>query len=242
MSYAETIAFADMCDDLRIATDDGGLLGAMGRFASRIGFDWFGYVCRTAGDTFGHSSYPAAWESMYVDRGYVEVDPVIQTARRTPLAFQWDESKYPANRVNRNFFGVAADFNVRSGLTVPITGVYGQFAALTLAGPHNDNIGTVFAENLSSLTLAALHYHMHSGRIRELEREANGGPGTLLTARSRVCVTWIARGKTVEETASILNIHEATVRYHLNEARRRLNAISLPHLVAEALRKGEIVY
>jgi hypothetical protein len=183
MSYAETVAFADMCDDLRIATDNGGLLGAMGRFATRIGFDWFGYVCRTAGDTFGHSSYPAAWETMYIDRGFVDVDPVIQTARRSPLAFQWNEDKYASNRSNRNFFGVAADFNVRNGVTVPITGVYGQFAALTLAGPHNDNMGNTFAENLSSLTLAALHYHMHSGRIRDLERE----PGTLLTSRA-LCI------------------------------------------------------
>jgi LuxR family transcriptional activator of conjugal transfer of Ti plasmids len=227
---------------MQIAMTSDALQTAMERFANRIGFDWFGYICRSAGDTFGHSSYPASWESLYVARNYVEIDPVVQAARRSPLAFQWNESSHASSRHTRGFFGAAADFNVRNGITVTITGVYGQFAALTLAGPHNDNKTATFAENLPCLTLAALYYHMHMGRVRELERAGTQAPGNLLTSRSRICVTWIARGKTVEETAEILNIHEATVRYHLNEARRRLNAISLPHLVAEALRRHEIVY
>jgi LuxR family transcriptional activator of conjugal transfer of Ti plasmids len=242
MSYAETVAFSDLCDDMQIAVSTDALQAAMERFATRIGFDWFGYVCRSPAGASGHSSYPALWESLYVARNYVEIDPVLQAARRSPLAFQWSPASHASTRSTRRFFGAAADFNVRNGVTVPITGVYGQFAALTLAGPNNDNNSASFSENLPCLTLAALYYHMHTTRLRDRAREQAQSPGHLLTARARICVTWIARGKTVEETAEILNVHEATVRYHLNEARRRLNAISLPHLVAEALRKNEIAY
>ncbi len=241
-SYDGQIAFADLCDEMQSATDELGLQSAMGRFVHRNGFEWFGYVARSSAESYGHSSYPTAWEALYVEREYYEIDPVLRAAQKMALPFRWGEAADIGPGSHRAFFGVAADFNVRQGLTIPIAGTFGSFAALSLAGSHNDNRTEKFDENLPLMTLAALHYHLQFARVRDLFASGSAAPASQLSARSKICLTWVARGKTIEEIAEILNIHEATVRFHLNEARRRLNASSLPQLVAEALKRGEIVY
>lgn len=241
MAYAEKLALADLCDDLRAGQSVVELESSLTRFVRRNGFEWFAYIAKSPSDVFGSSSYPAEYQSLYVARHYVASDPVLAAAARTPLPVRWRGEDYSKQREHRALFSTAADHNIRNGLVIPIAGVYGSFVSLSLAGYNNDNAAQDYSEAVPIITLAALHYHMHITRVLELVRTA-GAKGSMLTLRARTCLTWIARGKTIEEAASILNIHEATVRYHLNDARRRLGANSLPQLVAEAMKRGEINY
>ena len=242
MAYQESVAFSDLCDELQNSGSERALEEAMSRFVRRNGYAWFAYIHKSAEEARGASTYPDDWKAVYLDRNYVQIDPVLKAAQREPLPFTWDAERFDESRSSRSFFSLAADFNVRRGVTVPIAGTYASFAALTLAASNNDNSGPASAENHSILTLAALHYHMHTNRVRERMLKESPDRGGLLTTRARLCLLWVARGKTIEEASKILNIHEATVRYHLNEARKRLDAVSLPHLVAEAIKRGEISY
>jgi LuxR family transcriptional activator of conjugal transfer of Ti plasmids len=241
MPYTEQLALADLCDDLRASHVVSEMEQALTRFVRRSGFEWFAYIAKSQTDVYGSSSYPADYQSLYVQRNYVNADPVLAAAARSPLPTKWRGEEYRHQKAHRALFATAADFNIRNGVVIPIAGVYGSFVSLSLAGFDNDNASPAFNENIPILTLAALHYHMQVNRVLEQARSADQD-ATSLSPRAKICLTWIARGKTIDETASILNIHEATVRYHLNDARRRLGATSLPHLVAEALKRGEIVY
>ena len=62
-------------------------------------------------------------------------------------------------------------------------------------------------------------------------------PGRL-TQREHQCLTWAALGKTVADTAILAEIAPRTVVFHLENARRKLNASSIAQCVAEALRRG----
>jgi len=53
-----------------------------------------------------------------------------------------------------------------------------------------------------------------------------------LTPRERQCVILLAHGATDEEIASALSISHATVRFHLDGARRKFTARSRAHLAA----------
>jgi DNA-binding CsgD family transcriptional regulator len=53
-----------------------------------------------------------------------------------------------------------------------------------------------------------------------------------LTPRERQCVILLAHGATDEEIASALSISHATVRFHLDGARRKFAARSRAHLAA----------
>ena len=242
MAYLEQLAFADLCDDLQASRTEFALEASLTRFVRRNGFEWFAYIEKSPTDFYSSSSYPAAWQEIYIERNYIRTDPVLISASRSPLPLRWDGQSFASGRSQREFFGAASEFNVRNGLVIPIAGVYGSFVSLSLAGHDNDNASSSFAEHVPYLTLAGLHYHMQITRVREQLQHAGDPQQPLLTQRAKLCLTWIARGKTIPETAEILNVHEATVRYHLNEARRRLNASSLPHLVAEALQRREISY
>ena len=45
-----------------------------------------------------------------------------------------------------------------------------------------------------------------------------------LTARELECMRWVAAGKTDAEIGNILSVSEATIKFHINGARRKLGA------------------
>lgn len=65
-------------------------------------------------------------------------------------------------------------------------------------------------------------------------------PGVDLTRRQIQCVVLLANGATDEEIASELAISHATVRFHLDSARRKFQARSRAHLAALAVHAGVV--
>ena len=60
------------------------------------------------------------------------------------------------------------------------------------------------------------------------------------TLREIECLTWAAAGKSDAEIAVILELSPKTVNFHIEGAKRRMNAASRTHAVASALRRGLI--
>jgi DNA-binding CsgD family transcriptional regulator len=58
------------------------------------------------------------------------------------------------------------------------------------------------------------------------------------TRRERDCIALLVRGLTDHEIATHLRISEPTVRFHLNNVRRKLGAVSRSHLAALAIWLG----
>lgn len=58
--------------------------------------------------------------------------------------------------------------------------------------------------------------------------------------REKEVLAWIAEGKTAEETATILGISRRTVEWHIQNARRKVQATNIVHAVAMAVRYGII--
>ena len=54
------------------------------------------------------------------------------------------------------------------------------------------------------------------------------------------CLIWAASGKSVWETSVILSLSERTVRFHLDQARRKLKCTSKIQAVAKAVATGLI--
>lgn len=60
-------------------------------------------------------------------------------------------------------------------------------------------------------------------------------PEPKLTARERDALGFVAEGKTDWEIATILGVSEATARFHVDNARRKLDAVNRAHAVARFL-------
>lgn len=65
--------------------------------------------------------------------------------------------------------------------------------------------------------------------------EGAAEPEPKLTARERDALAFVAEGKTDWEIGKILGVSEATARFHVDNARRKLDAVNRAHAVARFL-------
>jgi LuxR family transcriptional activator of conjugal transfer of Ti plasmids len=186
------------------------------------------------------SSYPKSWTDHYFDEQYDEIDPVLQKPLTPCRVFPWDgrAARSAKSARERRLFDDALSFKIRTGLTVRIPGGNGQSAAFTLAVDDRSlGLDRFIETSQDHLQMIGLTYHAHvSARIGR--GSLTDQTGTTLTQRERQCLAWISQGKTMQDIASLLDVTPRGVKFHLDNARRNLAALSLPHAVALAMRQG----
>lgn len=233
------IAYQEFADGIHTALCENGFRLIAERMANALGFRWFAYLGLGQGDPVLISSYPRAWTSHYFDEGYEQVDPVVDLSRKNRQVFVWDgvaASKGRSAR-ERRFFDDAGVFGIRKGLTVPIAGGFGRVAAFTLATDERSAAPDPQTDDWKAFVqLIGLTYHAHvDARLGAPSAPVKANP---LTQRSRECLAWTARGKTMDDIAGILGVSSRVVKFHLDNARRSLEAETLAHAVGIALRRG----
>ncbi|MET3579899.1 LuxR family transcriptional activator of conjugal transfer of Ti plasmids [Mesorhizobium robiniae] len=234
------LTFRDFVDALETAHDADGLKAAADRFAVRLDFKWFAYLGFAEPTRKVLSSYPSSWARQYLNQRYEDIDPVVMTARSSQRLFQWDRRTLRSPTVSQQlFFTEAAKFGIHSGVTVPIRGGFGRFAAFTLAGNMDAGVDVRSTNLMDNLQLAGLYYHAHV--YAKLQLGLTRLADAPLTQREQQCLSWAARGKKMPETAKILGITTRTVVFHLENARSKLNASTVAQAVAEASRRGLVL-
>lgn len=230
------IVFQNFLDGLCTAAGEGALRAVAERATQQLGFNWFAYLGLGPEGPILISTYDRAWTDRYFEESYDRIDPVVSQARRGQGIFAWDGEapEVLESRPQRRLFLEAGDFGIKSGITIPIRGAFGRFAALTLSG---DARGLVVERMLSQsgdvLQMMALHFH---ARVDLTMRRESGGPTSNLTQRETECLAWSSRGKTMPEVAEILGVRPRTVAFHLENARLKLGASNVTHAVAICLR------
>ena len=174
--------------------------------------------------------WPAEWFKLYTENNYDRVDPVVRQCRRSVNPFEWDDAPYDATREPSaaKVMRRARDFRMTRGFIVPIHGVTGYEAAVSLGGMHLD---------LNARSKPALHLMAMYGfdRIRRLH-DPTPNPPARLTPREREVIAWASQGKSAWEIGEILHITQRTAEEHLATAGRKLGAMNRTHAVAIAIR------
>ena len=62
---------------------------------------------------------------------------------------------------------------------------------------------------------------------------------TRLTVREKECLLWVARGKSSEETALILNVKITTVNYYRKKIKEKLDCINMAQAVYEGIKQNQ---
>ena len=214
-----------------------------------LGFRRFSYVARgqSAEATryeYVATNYPSKWNAHFIERRYFEVDPTLERARRTLMPFAWSDMKNrrSLSGLQRQLFDEADAFGLRQGFTVPIHapgGGDGLVALSTDLAPREFTSEVGHSRHV--LHLLALHYHarvtaawMRSGRGKA-EAPAEEVAPSPITPREADCLLWTARGKSAWEAAVILGVSERTVNFHIENARRKLEAQSKTQAVVRAI-------
>ena len=89
------------------------------------------------------------------------------------------------------------------------------------------------------LAANALNLAIHAAwqRSKELTSELPSASTTALTLREVECLAWVAKGKTDIEIARIIDVAPRTVRFHVHNAKVKLNVATRIQAVTKLMRE-----
>jgi LuxR family transcriptional regulator, quorum-sensing system regulator BjaR1 len=174
------------------------------------------------------------WCELYTRNQYIRVDPVARLCHRTVNPFEWSEAPYDSENEPRSaeVMQRATDFRMSRGFIVPIHGIAGDEACVSLSGQHLDL-------NIRSKPAIHLMAMYAFDRVRRLIAPPKAV--RKLTARQREVMAWSASGKSAWEIGAIIGITQRTVEEHIAMACRKLGATNRTQAVAVSIREGLIV-
>ncbi|WP_210485200.1 LuxR family transcriptional regulator [Microvirga antarctica] len=232
-SYAnEAFAFVERLDHL---TSPSAILDAMEVSLSRFGFQNF-IVAGLPGprervdQVVLLKKWPPGWFDLYISEDFVRDDPIIRRCRNSVQPFAWIEAPFDREKEPRclEVMNRASDFGMTHGFCLPIHGINGYEACISMSGTDLD----LTAKTKPALHLMSVYAFERIRAQMSPERQSAGKP---LTAREREMLAWAAAGKSAADTGDILGITERTVTAHIVSACHKLEATNKTQAVARAL-------
>ena len=130
------------------------------------------------------------------------------------------------------------DTRICYGWTVPVHDAMGRIAAMSFTGsrdfdPFRDKIDA----NKATLHAMTIYFHAYICKAVGLRTYA---PTAKLTPRERQCLEWAAHGKSRTDIGQIIGLSPRTVKFHLENAQRKLNVARTTQAVLRAALLGLI--
>lgn len=203
-----------------------------------FGFGSFAFLHIEPSRTVALSNYPDEWQTRYFEGGYTAIDPIVKTARLRLRPFTWGTGspRSAETRKIQSFYKEANDFGIRSGISIPVRTAFQHISMLTLAC---DKPSLDLETDIDQVAAATAVGYLHA----KIEQQNSGvvrGNICELTPKQALCLKWSAEGKTMRDIAVLEDMSFATVNFHLNNARKALDAGSLAQATAIATRLGLI--
>lgn len=204
--------------------------------AARPAFELFGVTAFVAARmklrarmTFMSGVQDPRWSSLYLERRFDRLDPVLPILRGRTQPVFWDElDRRTWSKDVHALFGEAAGFGYNHGMSIPWEEPGEAVGGVALVGPDPDL-------RSPALKLLALTY---ADRARAIIGPQEGEAHRPLTQRQLDCLAWAAEGKTDWEIGQILGIAEGTVARHFERIRERLGLPTRTQAIVYALRRG----
>lgn len=179
-------------------------------------------------------SFPPEWVTLYLERGYGEVDPILRSHFGRFQVQIWSDTYRKATSPRElEFIAAAGSFGLSEGITMGV------------ACPRN-NAGSVFSFVGSTVTKDIRHQsvleyivpHLHLAMMATSYTPVTADP--TISEREREVLEWMKEGKTSWEISKILIISERTVNFHVQNILTKLQASTRGHAIALALQQGLI--
>lgn len=224
-------------DCIEISRQEHSVRLALRRLAEQIGCDYFAYMKLRGRDIGAISDYPPDWANHYLAKNYAAIDPVVTKAKRMMQVCIWSINDFTFARSTPQgaFLRKADQFGLRSGIAIPIRIAFGGTGILAFVSSQS-RLGVKHIDASRALT-ATTFLHM---KLMEIGRFQQTSVGAGLTPREVLCLTWASFGRSMRDTAAILEISERTVRFYLDQAREKLSARDIKHAIRIAVENGLI--
>lgn len=183
-------------------------------------------------------NYPDEWLQRYIEKGYIDIDPVCHQCVTSPRPFFWsDFRKDPrVGAGSINVLDEAKEFNVHDGVGIPLYQPMGRILGIGMTSSDQDV--DIDKNMLSELHVASNQFLLAYLDMVDSERLEH--PEVTLTGRETEILSWLALGKSKPVISDLLYISESTVKRHTENIFRKLQANNVPMAVFKALRMGLI--
>lgn len=185
-------------------------------------------------DPFHFTRWPSGYLARYLAGNLQAVDPVARWARSSgsPAAYTQIVACMSTRDPGHEVVRLARDHGCNEGICVPMRAADGAIGLFAMAGDRAP------LEPLEIHTLAAIGTAAFRAaeRIDRSADKAHVAP--ILTTREIGLMPFLLHGHSDREIARLNNISEATVRFHLKNARLKVGAVSRTHLAAKIVALG----
>jgi DNA-binding CsgD family transcriptional regulator len=178
-------------------------------------------------------NWPAEWRDLYLARNMGEHDPLLHAVQLNskPVSVQDirdGRAGFAPLPEELAVLDAGARLGRPHGLIVPIFGAQGYRGIGCVCGPGPD------PDARSRIVLQFLIWHAHE-RMRALYAAQAGAETLRLSLREREVLNAARRGLSDEEIAQAAAITVRTVRFHFENARRKLSARNRTEAIAKAV-------
>jgi len=158
-------------------------------------------------------------------------DPVLKYCFHTLYPKEWSKicAQKTVSRKEHNFMRLSHDFSMNDGLAFPIHGPGNDYGILSFSSHSQIHIPDMALMAMVNLFAQRLH-----ATIRENFDHIEAS-NVKLAAREIDILHWCSEGKTAWEIGQILGISERTVETHIQNAKRKLNAVTTTQAIAKAM-------
>jgi DNA-binding CsgD family transcriptional regulator len=178
-------------------------------------------------------SYPELFVTEYIGKKMYMTDPIVDSALEKPGLRYLADLKGAGRRPRSEDAAFANDCGIIDGYsssiankTAKLTGVF-SFMAPRL--PRHERTELI-------VELVAPHLHEALCRLHERDHHAPNP----LSERELEILRWIRAGRSSWQISMILSISEATVKFHIKNIMRKLDASTRTQAVASAMQRGYI--
>ncbi len=171
---------------------------------------------------------PATWPgSSAFNYICFDCNPLIGAIREGRTRYRFSDFAPRRERRYRNYWEALGEARIGEALCATSYGAGGKIASLHLGLPAEG----IAAETADAMQMAGL---VLTERLMALS-DAPPGDEVELTVRERDSLALVADGKTDWEISVILGVAEATARFHVDNARRKLGAVTRAQAVTRMM-------
>jgi len=209
---------------LLTASDEADVFAILSKIASQIGFSFCAFGMRmplpiSRPKVFAINNYSPAWQRLYAQQSYLEIDPTVAHGLRSVLPIIWSDDVF---RDTRPLWEEARAHGLKVGWAQSCFDAQGVGGMLTLAR-SNDNF-SINELRANSAKMTWLAQAAHTSLARLLVPKLMPEPAIPLSLRELEVLRWSADGKTSAEIGDIMNISEHTVNFHIKNSLVKLTA------------------
>ncbi|MCR4288189.1 MAG: LuxR C-terminal-related transcriptional regulator, partial [Deltaproteobacteria bacterium] len=169
-------------------------------------------------------NYPPEWLAMYAENEFYRHDPIVRYNYSFFNTQLWTDAVNIFNdRPCVDLMNNASEFGLKYGIASGVNGEGFRGSLVSFSSSKNH-----FTKHHLKI-LDVVTPHIHQALVRICELASKNGRRQSLSEREKEVLNWMKAGKTNWEISVILNISERTVKFHVQNIERKLDAVNKAH-------------